>query len=240
MARQPRFALPGYPQHVIQRGNNRAAIFSDAADHLFYLDKLADACERFECRIHAYMLMTNHAHLLITPATQDGIGKVMQSLGRSYVQHFNYRHGRTGTLREGRYKASLLDTETYLLVCYRYIELNPVRAGMVEQPGQYRWSSYHFNALAMADPIVTPHELYLQPGSDTALRCDTYRALFTEALSTTTIDTIRAATNHAWAMGNNRFRAEIRSLLKRPVEPERRGGDRKSTAFRQQRRINRV
>ena len=133
MARQPRFVLPGHPQHVIQRGNNRNVIFAEDADYCIYKDKLGEACERFRCRVHAYVLMTNHVHLLITPETEQGISKVMQSLGRQYVQYFNYRYQRTGTLWEGRYKASLLDTTQYLLTCYRYIELNPVRACMVEQ-----------------------------------------------------------------------------------------------------------
>lgn len=137
MARHPRFVLPGHPQHVIQRGNNRSVIFADDADYTFYLDRLREVCERFKCRIHAYVLMTNHVHLLITPETGIGIGKVMQSLGRQYVQYFNYRYRRTGTLWEGRYKASLLNTDQYLLACYQYVELNPVRAGMVEQPAKY-------------------------------------------------------------------------------------------------------
>ena len=137
MARQPRFILPGYPQHVIQRGNNRHIIFADAADYRFYRQQLIDARERFSCRVHAYVLMSNHVHLLITPDIAAGIGKVMQSLGRCYVQYFNYRYRRTGTLWEGRYKAAPLDSEQYLLTCYRYIELNPVRAGMVRRPGEH-------------------------------------------------------------------------------------------------------
>jgi putative transposase len=154
MARKPRFTLPGYPQHIIQRGNNRSVIFGDDADRLFYLDKLKAACECFECHIHAYILMTNHVHLLMTPETVTGISKTMQSLGRSYVQYFNWRYQRTGTLWEGRYKASVLDTECYLLTCYRYIEMNPVRAGMVDHPQDYRWSSHACNAAGHTDPLV--------------------------------------------------------------------------------------
>ena len=134
MARQPRFLLPGHPQHVIQRGNNRQVIFADEADCRLYLDTLKEACERFACHVHAYVLMTNHVHLLMTPDCKAGIGKVMQSLGRRYVQYFDYRYRRSGTLWEGRYRAALLDTEPYLLTCYRYIELNPLRAGMVASP----------------------------------------------------------------------------------------------------------
>ena len=137
MARLPRFVLPGQPQHVIQRGNNKAPIFKQKQDYLFYLEKLAEACGRFGCEIHAYILMTNHVHLLMTPDSENSISKTMQSLGRYYVQYFNYRYERTGTLWEGRYKASLLHSEQYLLTYYRYIELNPVRAGMVDHPSDY-------------------------------------------------------------------------------------------------------
>lgn len=147
MARQPRYVLPGQPQHVIQRGNNRDVIFVAEADYRFYLDKLKDACDRMGCEVHAYVLMTNHVHLLMTPYEENSLGRVMQSLGRRYVQYFNYRYRRTGTLWEGRYRATLIDAESYLLTCYRYIELNPVRAGMVSHPGDYPWSSYRSNAL---------------------------------------------------------------------------------------------
>jgi putative transposase len=147
MARLPRFSIPGQSQHVIQRGNNRDAIFVADEDYGFYLEKLKDACQKFHCEIHAYVLMTNHVHLLITPYSENGISKVMQSLGRFYVQYFNYQYRRTGTLWEGRYRATLLDSEQYLLICSRYIELNPVRAGMVLHAGEYPWSSYRCNAM---------------------------------------------------------------------------------------------
>ena len=135
MARLPRFILPGQPQHIIQRGNNRQDIFCSEDDYLYYLEKLIEAASKHQCDIHAYVLMTNHVHLLVTPHTEEGIGKMMQVLGRYYVQYFNHRYKRTGTLWEGRYKATLIDTEQYLLTCMRYIELNPVRAKeMVNHP----------------------------------------------------------------------------------------------------------
>ena len=134
MARLPRFVMPGQPQHVIVRGNNRTEIFCADTDYQFYLEKLQLACEEHACQIHAYVLMTNHVHLLITPQEEQSIGKAMQMLGRYYVQYYNYTYRRTGTLWEGRYKATLIDFETYLLTCMRYIELNPVRAGMVATP----------------------------------------------------------------------------------------------------------
>lgn len=231
MARQPRFVLPGYPQHVIQRGNNRHVIFADDADCRFYRDKLVEACERYSCRVHAYVLMTNHVHLLITPDIEAGISKVMQSLGRSYVQYFNYRYRRTGTLWEGRYKAALLDTNRYLLTCYRYIEMNPVRAGMVVEPDDYRWSSYRCNALGEADGLVAPHAVYLQLGASAGEPYRAYRALFEEGLEPVAIKAIREATNKDWVLGNDRFRLEIKDLLQRQAAPKSRGGDRKSLEF---------
>jgi putative transposase len=240
MARQPRFVLPGHPQHVIQRGNNRHVIFADEADYQFYRDTLVEACDRFGCRVHAYVQMTNHVHLLMTPDSEAGIGKVMQSLGRRYVRYFNYRYRRTGTLWEGRYKASLLDTEPYLLTCYRYIELNPVRAGVVSRPDEYRWSSYQCNALGEPDVLVTPHDLYLQLAESAAQRCITYRALFRTVLEGAAVAAIREATNKAWVLGDDRFRLEIEELLMRQAAPKSRGGDRKSGVFQRRRKINRV
>lgn len=145
MARLPRYFLPGQPQHVIQRGNNRNIIFAGENDYRFYLECLADASGKHSCDIHAYVLMTNHVHLLLTPHHKDSIAKTLQSVGRRYVQYFNHVYQRTGTLWEGRYKATLIDSEAYLLTCYRYIELNPVRAGLVSHPREYPWSSYRLH-----------------------------------------------------------------------------------------------
>ena len=157
MARLSRFVLPGQPQHVIQRGNNRQDIFRSNDDYQFYLEKLTDAANKHQCDIHAYVLMTNHVHLLVTPHTEDGMGKMMQMLGRYYVQYFNTRYQRTGTLWEGRYKATLIDTEQYLLTCMRYIELNPVRVkNRVRHPSEYPWSSYQYNAHGQLNELVTP------------------------------------------------------------------------------------
>jgi putative transposase len=157
MARLPRFVLPGQPQHVIVRGNNRTEIFCAEADYRFYLEKLQSACDKHCCEVHAYVLMTNHVYLLITPHEGQSLSKALQMLGRYSVQYFNDCYQRTGTLWEGRYKATLIDTEAYLLTCMRYIELNPVRAGMVSHPSQYLWSSYRQNALGQPDDLVTPH-----------------------------------------------------------------------------------
>lgn len=152
MARLPRYVIPGQPQHVMLRGNNRSEIFVTEADYQFFLEKLRLAITKHSCDVHAYVLMTNHLHLLITPNEEQGVSKAMQMLGRYYVQYFNYCYRRTGTLWEGRYKATLIDSEAYLLTCMRYIELNPVRAGMVDHPSQYPWSSYHHMREASRTP----------------------------------------------------------------------------------------
>uniref|UniRef100_UPI001E2EAAD4 transposase n=1 Tax=Methylophilus sp. Leaf408 TaxID=2876561 RepID=UPI001E2EAAD4 len=153
MARLPRFVLFGHPQHVIIRGNNRAPVFAAEDDYQFFLDKLADAAKKHQCDIHAYVLMTNHIHLLATPHKEYGLSKMMQMLGRFYVQYYNYTYKRSGTLWEGRYKSCLVDAERYLLELSRYIELNPVRANMVGDPASYVWSSYQINALGKVSSL---------------------------------------------------------------------------------------
>ncbi len=239
MARQPRFVLPGHPQHVIQRGNNRDIIFVTDTDREFYLEVLLESCRRFECRIHAYVLMTNHVHFLLTPDTPSAISQVMQSVGRRYVQYFNYSYRRTGTLWEGRYKSTLIDTEKYLLTCHRYIELNPVRARMVDAPSEYRWSSHRHNALGQYDPVVTPHELYEALGSTDSYRQRVYFELFKNAVEEQDLRAIRESTNKAWVLGDDRFKEKIQAALDRQAMPKARGGDRKSKDYLAS-RINRV
>jgi putative transposase len=240
MARQPRYVLPGQPQHVIQRGNNRDVIFVSGADYRFYLEKLKDACDRTGCEVHAYVLMTNHVHLLMTPQDENSLGRAMQSLGRRYVQYFNHRYRRTGTLWEGRYRATLIDAENYLLTCYRYIELNPVRADMVSHPANYPWSSYRSNALGQSDILVSEHALYRRLGTNDKERCHRYRALFDHSIGNETLQTIREATNKAWVLGNDRFRTRIEDLVNRQTAPKTRGGDRKSVDYLRGRQIDRV
>ena len=234
MARMPRYVVPGQPQHVIQRGNNRQAIFGADADYRFYLDKLAEAANKHECDIHAYVLMTNHVHLLVTPRAAHSIAKMMQSLGRYYVQYFNYSYKRTGTLWEGRYKATLIDTECYLLICMRYIELNPVRAAnMVDHPSKYPWSSYRYNALGGRDNLITPHEEYTRLGVSGEERRWAYRQLFRTHIPEMTLEAIREATNKAWVLGSDRFKIKMEKELRRPVVSSGHGGDRKSEEYRQ-------
>ena len=227
----PRFVILDQPQHLILRGNNRAEIFCADADYSFYLEKLKLACDKHGCSVHAYVLMTNHVHLLITPHFEQSLGKAMQMLGRYYVQYYNYCYQRTGTLWEGRYKATLIDSEAYLLTCMRYIELNPVRAGMVIDPADYPWSSYHHNALGQLSELVAPHPEYLRLGKSNETRQAAYRDLFKHYLSEKNITEIREATNKAWVLGNDRFKQRIQEQLGRRVEPKARGGDRKSEQF---------
>ncbi|MCK5353638.1 MAG: transposase, partial [Methyloprofundus sp.] len=220
MPRQPRFVIPDQPQHVIIRGNNREAVFYADEDYRFFLEKLKHACDKHQCDIHAYVLMTNHVHLLMTPHTKPGISKVMQMLGRYYVQYFNYTYHRTGTLWEGRYKAALIDSETYLLTCYRYIELNPVRAeGMVQHPAEYPWSSYRYNALGKDDRLITPHVSYKALGTDNVSRRSNYHALFARLMPDSELEAIRVATNKAWVLGDDRFKAKVEKLMARQVQP---------------------
>ena len=215
MPRKPRMYVAGLPCHVIQRGNNRNPVFFNDQDRRFYLSCLAEACERYRVAIHAYVLMTNHVHLLMTPLRSDGVSRVMQSLGRRYVQVINRLHGRTGTLWEGRHRATVVHAEDYLLACSRYIELNPVRACMVDHPGDYLWSSYHANACGRADPLVTPHACYLALGPDAASRQRQYRAMFQEGLHPQTIHFIRRTTNCSVPMGGTRFITELEAKAKR-------------------------
>ena len=240
MPRLPRFDLAGQAQHVIQRGNNREPVFAHEDDYGVYLNALGDACARFGCALHAYVLMTNHVHLLITPGDGAGLGRVMQSVGRRYVGYFNAAYGRTGTLWEGRYRATLIDSERYLLACMRYVELNPVRAGMVRRPRDYPYSSHGGNALGRGDPLITPHDLYGRLGAAPEERRRAYRALFRGRLGAETLREIREATNKAWVLGGDRFRDKVERLTQRRAAPKPRGGDRKSKAFRERQEINRV
>jgi putative transposase len=229
----PRYVISGQPQHVIQRGNNRQNIICADKDYRFYLEKLATISVKHECDIHAYVLMTKHVHLLLTPHTRNGIAKMMQSLGRRYVQHFNYRYRRTGTLWIGRYKATLIDTEYHLLTCMRYIELNPVRgANMVDHPSKYPWSSYRCNALGPSEGLITQHIEYSRLGSTDEERQSAYRQLFHKHIPEMTFEAIREATNKAWALGSDRFKARIENELTRPVVSSGKGGDRKSEEYR--------
>ena len=191
MPRKPRVYMAGVPCHVIQRGNNRQACFFAEQDYEHYLACLMDACRRYKAALHGYVFMTNHVHLLLSPETADGISRVMQSLGRRYVQYVNFEYKRSGTLWEGRHKASLVNAEDYLLKCYRYIELNPVRASMVAHPAEYKWSSYRTNAYGERCQYLTPHGVYLDLAHQAVDRQIAYRELFKTEMDAQDIHNIR-------------------------------------------------
>jgi putative transposase len=193
MPRRTRIHIAGLPLHIVQRGHNRSARFFAEEDYLCYLHWLAEAVKDTDCALHAYVLMTNHVHLLLTPTHAESVSRFIMALGRRYVQYINKTQGRTGTLWDSRYKSSLIDADDYLLSCQRYIEMNPVRAGMVDDPAHYRWSSYRHNAL----------------GSDEPARSKQYRALFRSQLASDPITDIRMALQQSQSLGNSRFAEKI-------------------------------
>jgi len=223
MPRKPRFFLPNIPVHAIQRGNNRQAIFFDESDYRLYLSWLKVAAEKYGCQIHAYVLMTNHVHLLITPEHQDSLGRLFQYVGRYYVTYVNNTYGRTGTLWEGRYKANIVEEEDYLLSCHRYIESNPVRAGMVDRPEDYPWSSYGCNALSTCDSLLIPHKLYLKLGGNDKSRAVAYRSLFQTSFDQGMLDEVRACLQSGTPLGNDRFKTQVEQILKVRVGQPKRG-----------------
>ena len=217
MPRRARLSVAGIPWHIIQRGNNRAVCFHAAEDYRRYLDHLTELSRRFGCTVHAYVLMTNHVHLLLTPAKTDSAAQMMKHLGQRYVQYVNRVYRRSGTLWEGRFRSCLTQSEDYVLACYRYIELNPVRAGMVRHPRDYRWSSFHANGDGRRDALVTPHEQYLGLARSEDGRREAYRALIKAHLDPDVIERIRSATNGNVVLGNKRFEEQIAKMLKRRV-----------------------
>jgi putative transposase len=222
MARPPRLDFPGITQHVIQRGNNRSACFVGDADRRFYLRCLADSARERGCAIHAYVLMSNHVHLLATPPESGALAAMLQDLGRRYVRVINNIHGRTGTLWEGRYRASLVDSENYLLACHRYIELNPVRAGLVDDPGAYPWSSHSHYVGNRTNDLLTEHEVFKALGGTPAERLTAFKKLFALPMNEE-INTIRAAVNSDSAVGSEQFLQELENALGRSVRVPRRG-----------------
>ncbi|MFI4941468.1 MAG: transposase [Burkholderiales bacterium] len=211
MPRRPRIKLADIPQHLVQRGVNREPCFFAEEDYHCYLHWLEEAAADWRCAIHAYVLMTNHVHLLVTPETPEGLAKLMQSVGRRYVQYINRVYRRSGTLWEGRFKSSAIQTEEYLLLCQRYIELNPVRAGMVNDPAQYRWSSYRHNGLGQDERRLTHHALYESLGQDHVSRLSAYRELFRSELDDEAMADIRSALLQGQPLGSEKFKEAISS-----------------------------
>lgn len=221
MPRRTRVHLDGIPLRIVQRGHNREPCFFSEADYESYLYWLGKALGETGCALHAYVLMTNHVHLLLTPRKASLVPKLMISLGRRYVQYINKTYKRTGTLWDSRYKSSSVQAEPYLLFCQRYIELNPVRAAMVDDPAHYRWSSYRYNGLGRADSRIDPHVLYRGLGRNDKERQASYRAMFRTELDRAAIDDIRLAINQNQPMGNERFLARIEAMtgIRRQARP---------------------
>ena len=219
MPRMARVTLANVPHHIIQRGNNRCACFYADEDYSLYLKWLREYADKFDCETHAYVLMTNHIHLLVTPKSVDGLANLMKNLGQRYTQYINKTYFRSGTLWEGRFKSCIVREDLYLLGCYRYIELNPIRAKMVKHPAEYRWSSYRSNAQGEPSSIITPHNAYGALGSSLESRQCAYRDLFKTELYGELVDQLRSATNANFALGSERFRLEIEEMLGRRVRP---------------------
>lgn len=227
MARYPRFIAPNVPMHVIQRGNNRTIMFHDPCERQHYLSLLQRAAMRTHCEIHAYVLMSNHVHLLLTPSSEQGPPCMMQSLGLAYARYFNRLHHRTGTLFEGRYRSSVVQSDRYFFACSRYIELNPVRAGIATNPSAYPWSSYLRNARRIADPLITPHALYRRLGSSDDARSRSYAQMFADDIGSSGYAAIRRSINAGTALGDD----DASSQLEQRDPPSQRrlphGGDRR-------------
>ncbi len=217
MARLPRLTLPGYPHHIIQRGNNRQAIFATDANYRSLLALLAENAQKFAVDVHAYVLMSNHFHLLATPTTPDGLPLMMQAVGRRYVRYFNDAQGRSGTLWEGRYKSTLVQTERYLLACMAYIDLNPVRAGLVTQPRAYPWSSHAHYIGLRTDNLLTPHPLVWALGNTPFAREAAYTELVQSGVSAEQQAAMTSATLHGWALGEADFVADLQNRTQRRV-----------------------
>lgn len=223
MARLPRLTLPGCPHHVIQRGNNRQPIFASDQDRETLLALLAENAAKFKVAIHAYVLMDNHFHLLATPQTADGLSQMMQAVGRRYVRYFNDRQGRSGTLWEGRYKSTLIQTERYLLACMVYIDLNPVRAGLVDKARDYAWSSHAHYIGLRTDRLITPHSLFWQLGNTPFAREAAYAESVQAGLTAEQQSALTRSVLSGWALGEAEFVADLQKRTARRLTPAQAG-----------------
>ena len=219
MPRQARLTLAGVSTHIVQRGIDRSACFFCDDDRLHYLALLAELAPALGCAVHAYVLMTNHVHLLVTPSHADALSRLMRQLNQRYVQAINRAYRRSGTLWEGRFRSCLVESEAYMLACYRYIELNPVRATMVRDPHDYPWSSHRMNVSTLPSKLLTPHELFFALAADAPGRAAAYRSLFIQDMPETVIADIRRATAGSYALGSPRFQEQIGAMLGRRVAP---------------------
>jgi putative transposase len=223
MARLGRYFVPGQVLHVIQRGNDRKPVFFAYADYAQYRDWLIAAAKANDLKVHAWVLMTNHVHLLVAPQNEESLPRTMQTLGRRYVRFVNAREGRTGTLWEGRYRACPIDSEEYFIDCCRYIEMNPVRARQVAHQRSYRWSSYRAHAEGKEDTLAQFHDAFRRLGRTVEERRIAYRELCTQKLDPAFVEALRAATNGGWALGGERFRKAIAKAAGRRAAPLPRG-----------------
>jgi len=230
MARLPRIVLPNQPLHIMHRGNNRQDIFESEEDMLRIKESLLKA----KCKLHAYVIMTNHLHLLLTPADKDQLAIFMQSMANRYVRYFNAKYQRTGTIWEGRFKSCLIDSESYMFVLYKYIEMNPVKAGMVDHVEDYEWSSYKHNALGVPDKLITEHLQYKRLGKEASLRCKNYKTLFDKLKSSEQDKLITEATMRGVVYGAEKFHRKVGKRITRATKLVSHGGDRKSEEFKDQ------
>ena len=219
MPRRPRVFLPGQPIHLIQRGHNRSWVFHGAEDAKVYLEWLHDAAAKHGVAVHAYVLMINHIHLLVSPKSEQALPKAMRDLNWRYSRYANATHDRSGSFWDGRYKACIIDAESYFFACSCYIELNPVRAGLAKSPAAYRWSSCKANADGVANPLLAPHPLYLSLGATPAARATAYQDLLKDELPESKVEAIRIATNGGWALGRDSFETHVGRHAGRNMAP---------------------
>ena len=223
MARSPRITIPALPHHVVQRGNNRQAVFFDDDDYRLYLECLRQAKEKCSCRIYAYVLMTNHVHVLVEPTRERDLGRFMQSVGRRHVRRINAKYGRSGTLWEGRFKSAVVSRDEYLIVCSRYIEWNPVRAGIVKHPRDYRWSSYQHRALGSTDGLLDQDPWYAGLGGSATERQKAYEAWIAAEIREGEWDNVRAATQRGRVIAREEFQKQVAAKVGRRLVGETRG-----------------
>jgi len=223
MARLPRLVIPQQPHHIVQFGVDRQAIFRDSGDFLCFLGWLREAAKLYKVAIHSYVLMPDHLHLLATPSDAQGLARTMQWVGRHYVPYFNRKYGRAGTLWQGRFKATVIDAENYLMTCTRYIELNPVRAGIAANPGDYAWSSYAHHIGAKSDPLITDHPVFWALGNTPFEREAAYKYLTEQALTPEDLQELKETARKGWVLGSEPFKAHLETQLDRQVRPGKRG-----------------
>jgi putative transposase len=217
MPRKPRFYQPSIPVHLFQRGHNKESVFFDDEDYLVYLRFLRESADACGCLVHAYVLMTNHVHLLVTPESSTAISTLIQGIGRHYVPYMNKTYKRRGSLWEGRYKGNIIESATYFLICMRYIEMNPVRFGMVDHPAKYRWSSYAVNAQGVDNAVIRVHEQYLALGNTSEARQVAYRGLFEIKADADEMEIIRASLSSGTPLGNECFKKQVEVMTGRKV-----------------------